>query len=1091
MTGASTTDAWLTSHERLSRGAIGSLSFASVTASTYAVAAAIALGGALDLAVGLLLQAAVLFVGVGIAGALREGQRGVQGGRGALGLAATLVGITSAVAIITTDGARWLAFVAVAALGIALSAIGPLLIPTQVRRSPWPIAPPVAATIFLGGTSGALFSGALGYLDVAAVSLWGAFIAAGAAAAIFVRVSLAAPVRLAVNRAPQVTPHPKQLLREWMRPARPALRAARRSPLIGRVALAGGMGAMVVVPSDVWLGSVLTGYGAQNEMQALLGSAEAAASVLAAILYFALYPRVKAILGVSGAMVVGPLIVGGVLLGSRLISSGPSGAAVWFTRQAAHLGLDHPARRRAEAIFPADAHPLVDWWLHRFIGPLGLLLGALGSLAILQIFGIGALPMLATAVIALWFLAALHVRGGFARSVMTTSLINHADFADTRAEDLHDLLDETALRDLEREIAGRVPARVQLATELLRDVAWPRLPVLIAANYLRQAPALRPIFLEALVRVVPRLSGAPLRSAVQAIRRLMRNRLSDVERATLLHVWAEAARRGGLAEREVEDMLATEETHGSGPIGLAVAIARHIRSDRPMALDENLLAMFADGVHGRDEAFAHFAIVELERVVRHSPRRDRAAVDVLLSEVTNERLPVRVRAHLIGSIGHLREELTSQQVDSIGAWAVGLARHHDPRLAAAALELLADPRFFFALRTAVLPALRAPNHNVRARAEEAILAFGRRAIPALIDAVRSGTRRERVAVAGLLANYPVPRDTYRGLIDLEVDGLRRKVISAALLEARMGNASFDLLRARIDEEIGEHVRTAMRLMYAEVPDPVLVRVERQLWSRDAGLRHVARETLDQMGHRLPTLRAIARLVQEVPLANRARTARTAMNDAPESIDDVLAWAVSDGHYVTRLIAARTLREMTGGADRTLVQRLLVDPHEAVRGEMGAAEGVKGATAMTIVDRMLLMKSTQVFESFDARDLAGVAEVLAERRYACDEILMREGERGDHLAIVADGTVRITKSDGHGGQVPIRDLGRGAVIGEIALLEEGPRSATVAAASDCLVLTLTRLEFEDLIEEYPGVALGLCRVLSHRLQTVTAQAAARN
>ncbi len=1057
------------------------------------MAAAIAAGGALDVAVGLLIQAAVLFAGVGIAGALREGQWGVQAGRGALGLAAATAGITAAIPFLTADTAHWLAFVAVAALGVALSAIGPLLIPAQVRRSPWPIAPPVAVAILAGGALGALFSGVLGYLDVAATSLWGAFLVAGAATAVFVRLSLAAPVRLAVNRAPQVSPHPRLLLREWMRPARPALRAARRSPLVGRIALVGGMGAMVVAPSDVWLGSILTGYGSQAKIQALLGGAEAAATVLAAILYFALYPRVKATLGVSGAMLIGPLIVGGALVGARLVSPGASGAAVWFIRQVAHLGIDHPARRRVEGIFPSDARPLLDWWLHRFIGPLGLLVGALGSLVSLQIFGIGALPVLATAVIAFWFLAAVRFRGGFARSVMTTSLINHADFADARAEDLHDLLDEAALHDLEREIAGRVPARVQLATELLRDVAWPRLPVLVAANYLRQAPALRPIFLEALVRVVPRLpeGSGPLRSALQAIRRLMRNRLSDVERATLIYVWAEAARRGGVAEREVDDLLVAEEAHGAGPIRLAVAIARHIRSDRPMALDEGLLTMFADGVHGSDEAFAHFAIVELERVVRHSPRRERAAVDILLSEVTDERLPVRVRAHLVGSIRHLREELTSQQVDAIGAWAVGLARHHDPRLAAAALELLADPRFFLALKTAVLPALRAPNHNVRARAEEAILAYGRRAIPALIDAVRSGTRRERVAVAGLLANYPVPRDTYRGLIDLEVDGLRRKIVSAALLEARVGSAAFDLLSARIDEEIGEHVRTAMRLMYAEVPDPVLVRVERQLWSRDAGLRHIARETLDQMGNKLPTLKSIVRLVEEAPLVDRARTARTALYDAPGSIDDVLAWAVNDGHWVTRLIAARTLREMSGGADRTLVERLLADPHDAVRGEMSAAEGVKGATAMTIVDRMLLMKSTQVFESFDARDLAGVAEVLAERRYARDEILMTEGERGDYLAIVADGTVRITKGDGQGGQVPIRDLGRGAVIGEIALLEEGPRTASVVAVDDCLVLTLTRLEFEDLIEEYPGVALGICRVLSHRLQTMTAQAAARN
>ena len=146
--------------------------------------------------------------------------------------------------------------------------------------------------------------------------------------------------------------------------------------------------------------------------------------------------------------------------------------------------------------------------------------------------------------------------------------------------------------------------------------------------------------------------------------------------------------------------------------------------------------------------------------------------------------------------------------------------------------------------------------------------------------------------------------------------------------------------------------------------------------------------------------------------------------------------------------------------------------------------------MTTVERMLLLKETELFRNLDARDLAGIAGVLREARYVPGEIVMREGDRGDFLAIIADGDVDVVKSDGKGGQFHIRTLGKSDVVGEIALLEEGPRSASVIARQRCHAALLGRAEFEALIEEYPGIALGLARVLSQRLQTMTAEAARR-
>ena len=146
--------------------------------------------------------------------------------------------------------------------------------------------------------------------------------------------------------------------------------------------------------------------------------------------------------------------------------------------------------------------------------------------------------------------------------------------------------------------------------------------------------------------------------------------------------------------------------------------------------------------------------------------------------------------------------------------------------------------------------------------------------------------------------------------------------------------------------------------------------------------------------------------------------------------------------------------------------------------------------MTIVEKMLMLKETELFRDLDARDLAGIASVVREEAYAPDQTIITEGERGDFLALVVDGQVSVVKADGAGGELEIRRLGRAELVGEMALLEEAPRSATIRAVGRARLLLLSRGAFEELTEEYPGIALGIARVLSRRLQVLTAETARR-
>ena len=119
-------------------------------------------------------------------------------------------------------------------------------------------------------------------------------------------------------------------------------------------------------------------------------------------------------------------------------------------------------------------------------------------------------------------------------------------------------------------------------------------------------------------------------------------------------------------------------------------------------------------------------------------------------------------------------------------------------------------------------------------------------------------------------------------------------------------------------------------------------------------------------------------------------------------------------------------------------------------------------------------------------LAGLSEELLDRlgdevrgrRVKAGEWIMREGEAAESVFIVRSGRVEVI--DERPPEALIRVLRRGDVLGELALLRRGTRSASARARRDTELLELSRAGFEALIQEVPGFALGLTRAMGAQL-----------
>ena len=132
------------------------------------------------------------------------------------------------------------------------------------------------------------------------------------------------------------------------------------------------------------------------------------------------------------------------------------------------------------------------------------------------------------------------------------------------------------------------------------------------------------------------------------------------------------------------------------------------------------------------------------------------------------------------------------------------------------------------------------------------------------------------------------------------------------------------------------------------------------------------------------------------------------------------------------------------------------------------------------DKIFLLRLA--FKGLDDDELAQVAALTAFRTYPANHILCHEGAYEDVLYIIADGQIIITQKTGDGEEERIlREGGRGAVVGEMALIQSAPRAATVRTVTECTVLEMEKEDFETILRRSPGMAIDIIRITLDRIR----------
>jgi len=377
----------------------------------------------------------------------------------------------------------------------------------------------------------------------------------------------------------------------------------------------------------------------------------------------------------------------------------------------------------------------------------------------------------------------------------------------------------------------------------------------------------------------------------------------------------------------------------------------------------------------------------------------------------------------------------------------------------------------------VARALGEPDDAVREAAEAALTALGPASTGELIATAAWGRRRARDRAAALLAELPVTPATLDRLIDAELDALDQTHAAIAVLT----EPGDELFARRLDERLGEIAHTVLLLVAARRRSPAIARAA-AAWRHAKGGLERAR-TLAVIEAALPRA-MVGRLVEAVDeLTPLDRAAALARAGKPLPVRDaVIRGELGGRDRLARALALHTIGAAGRSAHRDTIAAaaqaeafaatpgdLLKKLHEAFHREAPPTVPEEGSDMPSRVETLIALGRVPLLATLTTRQLADVAERARWAPARDGAIIVTSGDPIDALIVVEDGELALGN----------RTIVKGEVVDELACVAPIPAAADLRVVRPSRLIRLERADFEELVDDVPGLAAAVCRALGER------------
>jgi HEAT repeat protein len=261
-----------------------------------------------------------------------------------------------------------------------------------------------------------------------------------------------------------------------------------------------------------------------------------------------------------------------------------------------------------------------------------------------------------------------------------------------------------------------------------------------------------------------------------------------------------------------------------------------------------------------------------------------------------------------------------------------------------------------------------------------------------------------------------------------------------------------VLRRSLKQRGQASLETLFRIMSLSYPEDAIQAAFQAITSRDRGQRQLALELLDAI-LALPTRQALADAIGEGTRRPRNRERRDIVADFARGQDTFLAE-----------LAQLVLAELDGvHPDQARLRKRTVNP--------------------SIVDQILELQAVTLFSQASAEDLAEVAALVSDRHVDKGEPIYREGEPGDALYLIRQGSVLLTRK-----KHKIDRLGPGDAFGIVSVLDRLPREQTATAQAPCSLLMIKATDLQQLLADRPLLMHSVFRALTTAIRNQLDQVA---
>jgi CRP-like cAMP-binding protein len=151
-----------------------------------------------------------------------------------------------------------------------------------------------------------------------------------------------------------------------------------------------------------------------------------------------------------------------------------------------------------------------------------------------------------------------------------------------------------------------------------------------------------------------------------------------------------------------------------------------------------------------------------------------------------------------------------------------------------------------------------------------------------------------------------------------------------------------------------------------------------------------------------------------------------------------------------------------------------------KGHIVSTQASQAQPNLSTMEILIFLKKVPLFSSFELEDLLRLKEITETTTCKAGDFVFQEGESGGHTYIIVSGSVEVVKGDGADEQI-IATLEKPAYFGEMAIIENQPRSASIRAKSDCVLLAIDGVEFRNMMKTNAELAFNIVKVFSGRIR----------